>query len=41
MTAVADGDDAVCAGGDVRFVRDDNDCVALGVEFLEEQWDSS
>ena len=32
--AVADGDDAVGAGGDVRLVRDDDDRVALGVEFL-------
>ena len=32
--AVADGDDAVGAGGDVRLVRDDDDRVALFVEFL-------
>ena len=37
--AVADGDDAVCARGDVRFVRDDDDGVALGVQFLEEVHD--
>jgi len=37
--AVADGDDAVGAGGDVGFVRDDDDGVAFGVEFLEEVHD--
>ena len=36
---VADGDDAVCARGDVRLVCDDDDGVAFGVQFLEEVHD--
>ncbi len=33
---IADRDDAVRAGGDVGFVRDDDDGVAFRMEFLEE-----
>lgn len=33
--AVADVDDAVGVFGDVRLVRDDDDGVALGVQFVE------